>query len=469
MRPKTGVQWLTLAFFVGLGGCRAVASFTRAPSADGAAGERALPGVDLAAADAAADQDWPGGDRGPGDRESGQGLADQRFDHHQDVLPDSGSERSDLQPTEAALLVDGGGEGPAGDAAQDLSPGDLTAGDLRWGDLYQGDGTTLAPLFELETNSTSSIAITIVKQGPSLRWLLADGTERWGNSLAISYADARQAAHLSAYSIDGGQGVKELDARRCGLFGPLPQSFLALGALQQLDLSSNSLDGPLPAALGGLRGLRRLRLNANLLRGALPPELGQLQQLEVLDLGSNELEGNLPPSLSGLVELRQLHLGQTLLSGPLPPWIGELSQLEQLFLYNTKLDGPLPRELGRLQALRALIITGSPFSGPIIRELGQLPALDTLVLSSTALDGYEAGTFARADALRTLDLNDLPGLSQADVSAIIVDLHACGQRSSCQPKVVFLRLGATPLDLSVSCPLVRALRLQKWTISMDTC
>ena len=226
------------------------------------------------------------------------------------------------------------------------------------------------------------------------------------------------------------------------LSGPVPDTFVALTALEQLRLQDtgvcvptgsafsswldaiarksvrrceatgdravlealyNATDGPnwtnnsgwlsaLP--LGAWHGVTTdtdgrvtgLSLRENQLSGALPMELGNLTRVTWLLLSRNQLSGAIPPELGQLTELAYLELGSNRLNGTIPRTLGQLVNLEQLGLGGNLLEGAVPPELGSLTKLRILGLSGNTgLSGPLPDALTGLSAVETLLLTNTGL------------------------------------------------------------------------------------
>lgn len=131
--------------------------------------------------------------------------------------------------------------------------------------------------------------------------------------------------------------------------GPVPQSFDALIALEELNLDSNNLSGSLPEWVYSSQKLTSISLINNRLSGTLRPftsplleailltenaftgnlpnlDLSRLTRLNDLRLSSNNFYGSIPASYSGFTNrpVQRLQFSDNNLRDNLPSWIGQL-------------------------------------------------------------------------------------------------------------------------------------------------
>ena len=101
--------------------------------------------------------------------------------------------------------------------------------------------------------------------------------------------------------------------------GNIPESLLALPALQYLNLDTNQLSGSLEdfthPLYSGFSQIKEIDLSDNQLTGQIPESLFQLANLRFLYLDSNKLMGTIKlSSIWGLTNLNQLDLSNNMIS-----------------------------------------------------------------------------------------------------------------------------------------------------------
>ena len=171
-----------------------------------------------------------------------------------------------------------------------------------------------------------------------------------------------------------------------GLEGEIPVELTELARLEFLRFDNNRLRGSMPAQLGDIATLRGLYLRDNEVSGTIPSALGRLTELYDLELQGNELTGDIPPELGSLAGLTHLDLADNRLEGPIPPELGRLRRLDHLSLAWNGLSGPVPAELGGIEELRTLQLQDNPgLEGPLPESLTTLPKLEELSTAGTGL------------------------------------------------------------------------------------
>ena len=171
-----------------------------------------------------------------------------------------------------------------------------------------------------------------------------------------------------------------------GLNGEVPVELTELTRLEFLRFDGNRLHGSVPAWLADIATLRGLYLRNNDLSGAIPAALGRLTKLYDLELQGNKLTGGIPLELGSLSGLTHLDLADNRLEGPIPPELGRLRWIDYLSLAWNGLSGPVPAELGSIERLRTLRLQDNPgLAGPLPESLTALSTLEELIAVGTGL------------------------------------------------------------------------------------
>ena len=228
--------------------------------------------------------------------------------------------------------------------------------------------------------------------------------------------------------------------------GSIPWELGHLSNLRRLSLAGNELTGPIPAELVRLSDLEYLVLEHNRLTESIPSSLGSLSKLQSMSLGGNRLSGEIPASLGKLSSLQWVSLENNQLTGPIPSALGGLSGLVFLEFDNNRLTGEIPSELARLSNVEVLDLSHNQLTGSIPPELGHLSKVVVLGLNRNRLTGQVPSSLVSLstlehlelagnpltgcvpDVLRSVDYNDLTGLSLPTCVAPTTSISAAPKR-----------------------------------------
>ncbi|KAK2639618.1 hypothetical protein Ddye_027413 [Dipteronia dyeriana] len=184
-------------------------------------------------------------------------------------------------------------------------------------------------------------------------------------------------------------GLKNLDMRRCQLFGQLPNEQLGQAkSLEVLDIGYNFISSYVPSSLGELSSLQRLYIGYNKLNGTISEiHFANLTRLTYFDASGNSVTLKVNHDWVPPFQLVTLTLRSCLIGPQFPSWLHSQQKLAYLDISDTRTKDSIPSWFWRsLSQFYFLNISHNQIQGEI-SNLTSDAGLEFLYLSSNNLSG----------------------------------------------------------------------------------
>ena len=237
--------------------------------------------------------------------------------------------------------------------------------------------------------------------------------EDWGTSVGLTGMLPAVLGNMSE--------LRALSLANNDLFGPVPDSWMALTKLRHLNLAGNHFSGVLPDSWSGMEELRNLILYSNELSGSLPASWSALIYLEEFTAYNNQFTGSLPDSWSAMVNMKGIILFNNQISGSLPATWSSMAALTNLALNSNLLTGTLPAAWSAMVSLNSLNLGANQISGGLPTSWSALTNVTYMDFWANQLSGSLPDSWSALVNLNLLQFsgNQLSGTLPDSWSALV--------------------------------------------------